>query len=389
MARATSPTTDRVGTAGNDAVDRAADDAVWMARAVALAERGRFGAPPNPHVGCVLVRDGQVLSEGWTQPPGGHHAEAMALAGAPGGVRGATAYVTLEPCAHTGRTPPCADALVEAGVARVVIGTGDPNAVAAGGRQRLRTGGVAVTTGVLEEWVRRQLAGFLVTARAGRPHVTLKLAQTVDGSLTTPAGRWVTGPASRAAVHRLRARVDAVLVGSGTVVADDPRLDVRDAPLRRPGQPRAVVLDGRGRTPAEAAVVRPGTLVVTADGGSGWVADLEARGAAVLRVRAGRVGGVDVAAALAALWRVAGIQTVLAEPGATLAGALMEGDLVDRVVRHVALSVRASDGRARIVAPVAASARWPVVRTVRRGGDREVVVDRPTDPPTDPPAPEG
>lgn len=353
-----------------------ADDAIWMARALALAERGRPLAPPNPHVGCVLVRGGQLLSEGWTQRPGQHHAEAMALAGTDDAV-GATAYVTLEPCAHTGRTPPCADALVGAGVTRVVVATDDPDPVAAGGAQRLRAAGVTVTTGVLGPWARRQLAGFLTAVGRGRPHVTLKLAQTVDGALTAPTGRWVTGAASRRAVHRLRARVDGVLVGSGTVLDDDPRLDVRDVALSRGTQPRVVVLDGRGRTPLHAAVVRPGTVVVTTAGHDRWAARLADAGVDVLRVPAAASGGVDLAAALTGLWHSAGIQTLLAEPGATLARALMAAGTVDRVVRHVALSVRATDGRARIVAPVAASARWPLVRRVRRGDDLEVVTDRP------------
>ena len=356
-----------------------ADDASWMARAIALAERARPLASPNPHVGCVLVRDGRVLAEGWTQRPGGPHAEAMALSAGPD-ARGATAYVTLEPCAHTGRTPPCADALVRAGVTRVVAATRDPDPVAAGGLDRLRDAGVAVEEGVLEPWVLRQLAGFLVAARHDRPHVTLKLAQTVDGALQAPAGRWVTGPASRRAVHRLRARVDAVLVGSGTVLADDPRLDVRAAPRRRDTQPRAVVLDARGRTPVDARVAHPGTVVLTASEDVDWVGALADRGVEVLRVPAAPGGGVALDAAMTALRRTCGVQTVLAEPGATLAQALVAAGLVDRVVRHVALSVRAGDGRARIVAPLASTARWPVARRVRRGPDLEVVADRPPAP---------
>lgn len=356
----------------------ATDDATWMARAVAVAERARALAPPNPYVGCVLVRDADMLAEGWTQRPGGHHAEAMALARA-GEAVGATAYVTLEPCAHTGRTPPCTDALVRAGVTRVVVGARDPDPQAAGGADVLRAAGVDVTVGVLGPWVQRQLAPFLATAGRGRPHVTLKLAQTIDGSLAAPTGRWVTGPASRRAVHRLRARADGVLVGSGTVLADDPRLDVRDAPLVRGRQPRPIVLDGRGRTPVGAAVVRPGTVVVTARGAASWAADLVAAGVEVLRVPAGPAGGVDLPAALTAVWHRCGIQAVLAEPGASLGAALVEAGVVDRVVRHVAMSVQATDGHARIVAPVAATARWPLARWVRRGDDVEVVVVRPGD----------
>lgn len=351
------------------------DDAGWMAAALALGERARDLTAPNPAVGCVLVRDDRLLAEGWTQPPGGQHAEAMALARAPD-VRGATAYVTLEPCAHTGRTPPCADALLAAGVARVVVATADPHAVAAGGAERLRAAGVEVVEGVLEDWAVRQLAPFLVPTTRGRPHLTLKLAQTLDGQLSAPASRWVTGPDSRRAVHRLRARVDAVLVGSGTVLADDPRLDVRDAPTRRE-QPRAVVLDARGRTPATARVARPGSAVVTVTGAAEWEQRLRARGVDVLRVAPGAPSGVELASTMQVLWRDLGIQTILAEPGETLAGALLAADVVDRVVRHVATTVHAEDGRARIVAALAPSARWPLARWVQRGPDLEFVADRP------------
>lgn len=351
------------------------DDAGWMAVALALGERARGRTAPNPAVGCVLVKDDHLLAEGWTQPPGGQHAEAMALARA-ADPRGATAYVTLEPCAHTGRTPPCADALVAAGVARVVVATSDPNEVAAGGAARLRAAGVEVVEGVLQEWARRQLAPFLTAAMTGRPHLTLKLAQTVDGQLTAPGSRWVTGPASRRAVHRLRSRVDAVLVGSGTVLADDPRLDVRDVPARD-AQPRAIVLDARGRTPPTARVVRPGTVVVTARGDDRWQDDLRARGVEVVHAAPGAANGVELASTLQALWRDLGVQTILAEPGQTLAAALLGAGVVDRVVRHVATSVHADDGRARIVAALATSARWPTVRWVRRGSDVEFVADRP------------
>lgn len=351
------------------------DDAGWMAHALALGERARDLTAPNPAVGCVLVRDDRLLAEGWTQPPGGQHAEAMALARA-ADARGATAYVTLEPCAHTGRTPPCADALRDAGVARVVVATSDPHDVAAGGAARLRAAGIEVVDGVLEDWAVRQLAPFLVPMTRGRPHLTLKLAQTVDGHLTAPGARWVTGPASRRAVHRLRARVDAVLVGSGTVLADDPRLDVRDALTRR-DQPRAIVLDARGRTPPTARVVRPGTVVVTARDDDEWAEHLRDRGVEVLGAVPGAAGGVDLASTMQVLWRDLRVQTILAEPGETLAAALLAADVVDRVVRHVATAVHADDGRARIVEALAASARWPLARWVQRGTDVEFVADRP------------
>jgi diaminohydroxyphosphoribosylaminopyrimidine deaminase / 5-amino-6-(5-phosphoribosylamino)uracil reductase len=356
--------------------DHAPDDVAWMSRAVALAERARDLAGDNPHVGCVLVRDGRWLADGWTQPPGGMHAEAMALAAAED-ARGATAYVTLEPCAHHGRTPPCADALAAAGVARVVVGLVDPHPVAAGGATVLAGAGVEVTLGVLDGWVRAQLAAWLTVVTRGRPHVTLKLAQTVDGALANPDGRWITTPASRRAVHRMRGRSDAVLVGSGTVLADDPRLDVRDVALRH-AQPRAVILDARGRTPVGARVVRPGTIIVTASSPPDWRSAVAAAGVQVVAVPSSSPsGGVDLPAALGRLLTEFGIRRVLAEPGPTLAGALLGADLVDRVVRHVATSVRGADGQSRIVAVLAPTATWPITQQVVRGPDREVVSDRP------------
>jgi diaminohydroxyphosphoribosylaminopyrimidine deaminase / 5-amino-6-(5-phosphoribosylamino)uracil reductase len=354
----------------------APDDIAWMARAVALAERARGLAGDNPHVGCVLTRDGRWLADGWTQAPGGKHAEAMALAAAED-ARGATAYVTLEPCAHHGRTPPCADALAAAGVARVVAGLVDPHAVAAGGATLLAGAGVEVTLGVLDGWVRAQLASWLTVVTRGRPHVTLKLAQTADGALANPDGRWITTAASRRAVHRMRGRSDAVLVGSGTVLADDPRLDVRDVPLQH-AQPRAVVLDARGRTPVHARVVRRGTIVITASGPSDWRAAMASAGVQVVDVPASSPsGGVELSVALPRLLTEFGIRRVLAEPGQTLAGALLEADLVDRVVRHVATSVRGADGQSRIVAVLAPTATWPTTQQVVRGPDLEVVSDRP------------
>jgi diaminohydroxyphosphoribosylaminopyrimidine deaminase / 5-amino-6-(5-phosphoribosylamino)uracil reductase len=354
--------------------DHAPGDIAWMARAVALAERARDRAGDNPHVGCVLVRDGQWLADGWTQPPGGMHAEAMALA-AVGEARGATAYVTLEPCAHHGRTPPCANALIAAGVSRVVVAMMDPHDVAAGGATILTGAGVDVTLGVLEQWVHAQLAPWTTVVTRARPHVVLKLAQTLDGELASPTGRWITTAASRRAVHHMRARADAVLVGSGTVLADDPRLDVRDVSVRGQ-QPRAVVLDARGRTPANAHVVRSGTIIITASGPPDWRAAMASRGVETVPVPASPGGGVDLPAALGALHTRFGIRRILAEPGATLAGALLEADLVDRVVRHVATSVRGADGQSRIVAVLAPTATWPIRQQVVRGPDLEIVSDR-------------
>jgi diaminohydroxyphosphoribosylaminopyrimidine deaminase / 5-amino-6-(5-phosphoribosylamino)uracil reductase len=352
-------------------VSGSADEVVWMARALARAERGRLTCRPNPMVGCVLVRDGEVVADGWHERAGGPHAEIAALTRAGDRAAGATAYVTLEPCNHHGRTGPCSEALLAAGVRRVVYGLADPNPAAAGGGARLRAAGVEVAGGLLAPWVAEQNRVFLHGLTHRRPHVTLKLAQTVDGALVAPAGRWITGPAARAAVHRERARADAVLVGSGTVLADDPRLDVRGVPAPG-GQPRAVVLDARGRTPVDAAVVRPGTIVVTGpDAPADRRAALTAAGVEVVAVPAAAPAGVDLDAAFGALWD-RGIRAILAEPGATLAAALMRAGVVDRLLRHVAGSVVAIDGTPRPAAAVATGAAWPVRRQVPRGDDVEI-----------------
>lgn len=356
MTAATTPTVDATGRA-------------HLARAVALATSVRGTTSPNPAVGCVIARGERIVGEGATRPPGSAHAEVVALGAAGGEARGATAYITLEPCAHHGRTPPCTDALLAAGVTRVVIAHPDPNPNASGGADVLRAAGVEVddAPAAFREAVADELAGFLSLVARGRPHVTLKLAQTVDGSLVPPAdgpggGRWITGPAARRAVHRWRASVDAVLVGSGTVLADDPGLDVRDVPLGRRQQPRPVVLDGRLRTPPTSRVVARGALLLTrADASRSVRAALTEAGAQVIDVPTGADGKVDPAGALRVL-AVHGIATVLAEPGAKLGGTLLRAGLVDRLVRHVALGTGSGSPR-----PVLdeGDEGW---RTVRVGG---------------------
>jgi diaminohydroxyphosphoribosylaminopyrimidine deaminase/5-amino-6-(5-phosphoribosylamino)uracil reductase len=281
------------------------DDHRHMLRAVELAAGVRTATSPNPWVGCVIVTTGGQLAEGATQPPGGPHAEATAVAAAERAgldLTGATAYVTLEPCSHHGRTPPCADALVAAGVARVVIGIDDPDPLVGGqGIARLRAGGVEVTTGVAADVVGEQLAPYLTHRTTGRPHVLLKLAASLDGRTAAPdaTSRWITGEAARADAHRLRAESDAVLVGAGTVRADDPALTVRHGggpdPLR-------VVL---GRAPADAKV-RP-CLELGGDLGD-VLDDLGARG----------------------------VLQVLVEGGASVAGAFHRAGLVDRYVLYLA-----------------------------------------------------
>ncbi|MCC5948544.1 MAG: bifunctional diaminohydroxyphosphoribosylaminopyrimidine deaminase/5-amino-6-(5-phosphoribosylamino)uracil reductase RibD [Nitriliruptoraceae bacterium] len=296
-----------------------------------------------------------------------------ALKGAGTRERGATVLVTLEPCAHQGRTPPCTGALLDAGVRRVVIAHEDPNPLAAGGAGVLRRAGVEVVGPLavddrLHRAVAGQLEGFLTVCRTGRPHVTLKLAQTLDGALVAPAGaRWVTGPAARRAVHRWRAARDGVLVGSGTATADDPRLDARDVPVTTP--PRAVVLDARGRTPPSARVVRPGTVLVTgpapaAGATTGW----RAAGSTVRTVAAGEGGtGVDLPAALRVLAEE-GLTSLLAEPGRILATALLRADLVDRLVVHLAPHLGEPPLRGVVDVPLPPTPPGPGWWTERIGG---------------------
>lgn len=360
-------------------------DLAHLARAVGLAERGRHSVRPNPLVGCVLVRDGHVVGEGWHERPGGPHAEIVALdaareRGEP--VDGATAYITLEPCAHRGRTGPCSAALIEAGVARVVYGLADPDPEAGGGHAALEQAGVEVAGGLLAGWVAAQNEVFVTNVTRRRPHVVLKLAQTVDGALRAPG--WITGPRARRAVHRLRARVDGVVVGSGTVLADDPRLDVRhvDAPG---GQPRPVVLDARGRTGAGAAVARDGAVVVTtARSGEGWRDTLRRAGVRVLEVAPDPEGHVSVPHALPAL-AAEGLHALLLEGGGRLAASFVRERLVDRLVLHVAVAASGAVGLPR-VAPCAQPRggwSWATRRSGWHGPDLEVVAAPSRDGPPD------
>jgi diaminohydroxyphosphoribosylaminopyrimidine deaminase/5-amino-6-(5-phosphoribosylamino)uracil reductase len=367
-------------------------DRAMMARALALAERGRGTVRPNPMVGCVLVRDGRIVGEGHHAAPGGPHAEVVALQAAGGAANGATAYVSLEPCDHRGRTGPCTTALRAAGVVRVVYALDDPDPVAAGGAERLRAAGIEVVGGLMRDAAGVQNEVFVHAKRTGRPFVTLKLAQTLDGVLHIPGRTWITGTEARTEVHRLRAASDAVLVGSGTVLADDPRLDVRHV-VAPSGQPRPVVFDASGRIPSDAAVVRLGAVVVTtAKADDAWVAALTSGGVEVMVTDPGADGGVDLRAALRGLGD-RDVQTVLAEPGPRLARALVDARLVDRLVAHIAVSLVGDDGLPRLTPHVEPAAdagwRWDTERTGTLGADVEVVaVPRPTDVSTDVPIPD-
>jgi diaminohydroxyphosphoribosylaminopyrimidine deaminase/5-amino-6-(5-phosphoribosylamino)uracil reductase len=349
-----------------------ADDLSHMRAALALARRGLGNTWPNPAVGCVLVRDGQVVGRGWTQPGGRPHAETEAIRRAGPAARGATAYVTLEPCSHWGRTPPCCDALTQAGVARVVCAMRDPDSRVDGrGFVRLREAGIAVEEGLCEPEAQAVNAGFVKRIRQGLPLVTLKLATTLDGRIATGTGesRWITGPAARAAAHRLRALHDAVLVGSGTVLADDPALTTR-APGVKPVADLRVVADARLRTPPGAQLVRTArevpTWLITAPGHPPLaLAPFQEAGVEVLKVPRAE-GGLDLRELLRALAR-RGVTRVLAEGGAGIAAALLRDRLVDRLAWFHAPSVMGGDGMpAAYPLPVTSLAGMPRFRRVAR-----------------------
>lgn len=325
------------------AAPRADREADAMRRAVALAARGLGTTSPNPVVGCVVLdAAGQVAGEGWHQRAGGPHAEIHALAAAGDAARGGTALVTLEPCDHTGRTGPCAQALVAAGIARVVYAVADPNPQAAGGATTLAAAGVEVEGGLLAEEATAVNAAWLTSVRRGRPHVRWKYAATLDGRIAAADGtsRWITSAASRADVHRLRARSDAVLVGSGTARADDPHLAVRGVPVvpgARP--PLRVVADTEATAVVPGARVLDGaapTLVaVAADVPADRAARLAAHAEVVRLPRAADGRGLDIAALLAALHERQ-VRSVLLEGGPTLAGAFAAAGAIDEVTGYLA-----------------------------------------------------
>jgi diaminohydroxyphosphoribosylaminopyrimidine deaminase/5-amino-6-(5-phosphoribosylamino)uracil reductase len=326
------------------------DDLHHMRAALALASRGLGNAWPNPAVGCVLVRDGVVVGRGWTQPGGRPHAETQALDRAGEAARGTTAYVTLEPCSHHGRTPPCCDALIRAGVARVVAAQRDPDPRVDGrGLNRLRDAGIEVTEGLLEAEARALSAGFLKRITEGLPLVTLKLASTLDGRIATASGesRWITGAAARREVHALRARHDAVMVGSGTALADDPELTAR-IPGIHPVPMLRVVADARLRLPPASKLVRtarehPTWLLTGAGHRPSALAPYIQAGVEVVVIRRGRNGGLQPRPMLQAL-AARGVTRVLVEGGAGLAAALLQAGLVDRLVWFHAPGVMGAEG---------------------------------------------
>ncbi len=326
-------------------------DRRFMRLALTLGARGLGRVWPNPAVGCVIVRDGRILGRGWTQPGGRPHAETMALAEAGAAARGATAYVSLEPCAHHGKTPPCAEALVAAGVARVVSAVEDPDRRVAGrGHAMLRAAGVEVTTGVEQEAAELAHRGFFLRVREGRPFLTLKLATSFDGRIATASGesQWITGPEARRQVHVLRAGHDAVLVGAGTARADDPLLTVRDLGVAQ--QPVRVIAARHLSLPAEgrlAGSVGEAPLWLLHEGGS--VPDAVERtwrdlGARLLSVPLGEGRQLDPLGMMQVLG-AAGLTRVFCEGGGQLAASLLGAGVVDELVGFTAGVALGAEGQ--------------------------------------------
>lgn len=314
-------------------------DYKYLAHALQLAERGLFTTDPNPRVGCVLVRDGVIVGEGWHERAGEPHAEVLALRAAGEQARGATAYVTLEPCSHHGRTPPCADALIAAGVTEVVVAMQDPNPqVAGGGLAKLNAAGIQTRKGVLAVQAEALNPGFISRMRHGRPYVRCKLAMSLDGRTAMASGesKWITGAEARADVQRLRARSSAIMTGIGTVLADDPSLNVRIDDVDAARQPLRVVLDHELRMPPTARMLKltGKTLIFAVSEAEPPREALLAAGAEIvlLEPHDGRLLLKDVLKVLA----VREINEVLVEAGATLSGALLAAGLIDELLIYMA-----------------------------------------------------
>ncbi|MEN9879679.1 MAG: riboflavin biosynthesis protein RibD [Pseudomonadota bacterium] len=334
-----------------------ANDAVWMARALQLAAKGLMTTGVNPRVGCVLVKDDRLIGEGWHERAGEGHAEVMALRDAErhgNAVREATAYVTLEPCAHHGKTPPCAEALIKAGVSRVVAAMEDPNPLVAGqGFALLQQAGIEVASPLMAAEAEALNIGFLKRMRQGKPWVRLKMAGSLDGrsALVNGQSQWITGPEARADGHRFRARAQAIITGVGTVLADDPLLTVRDveAPLGHSGQPvllappLRVVVDSHLRMPPTARILQGGCLVTTASTDAAKIEALRAAGAEVICLPDTN-GRVDLAALLDHLAK-RGVNEVHVEGGARLSGVFLKSGLVDELLFYMAPTLLGSDAR--------------------------------------------
>lgn len=351
-----------------------------MARALALAAQGLNTTTPNPRVGCVLMRDGQIVGEGWHRRAGEAHAEVHALQAAGSLAAGATAYVTLEPCSHFGRTPPCCDALIQAGVARVVAAMEDPNPLVAGsGLARLRAAGISTAHGLLAEEARELNIGFVSRMTRGRPWLRLKAASTLDGktALNNGVSQWITGSAARDDGHRWRARACAILTGIGTVKEDNPQLNVRAVPCER--QPLRIVVDARLEVPLAARILQGApALIATASEDAGRAAALRAAGHEVV-VLPNPAGKVDLPALLHALGE-RGINEVHAEAGFKLNGSLLREGCVDELLLYLApmLVGDAAQGLFNLTALTALDQAIRLdIRDLRRIGDDFRILARP------------
>ena len=338
------------------------NDRRWMQLALSLGARGLGQVAPNPAVGCVIVRDGRLLGRGWTQPSGRPHAEVVALAQA-GDAHGATAYVTLEPCAHQGKTPPCANALIKAGISRVVCPMADPDSRVSGkGFEMLRAAGIIVDIGLMEHEARAANAGFLLTKERNRPLLTLKLAASLDGRIATASGesRWITGPESRRYVHHLRASHDAVMIGRGTAEADDPMLDIRDMGLSH-ANPVRIILDSHLTLSPSSRLAQTANDIPlwichgpNAKGKDNW----EHSAATLVETQTSK-GGLNLPA-LAEHLASKGLTRILVEGGGQLAASLIEAKLVDRLeVFHAGLLLGATSTPALADLPFKTLAHFP------------------------------
>ncbi|MGB7738064.1 MAG: bifunctional diaminohydroxyphosphoribosylaminopyrimidine deaminase/5-amino-6-(5-phosphoribosylamino)uracil reductase RibD [Steroidobacteraceae bacterium] len=338
----------------------AAIDYAHMARALQLAARGTYSTAPNPAVGCVVLdATGAVVGEGWHHRAGQPHAEVFALQAAAARARGGTAYVTLEPCSHHGRTPPCAEALIQAGVRRVVAAMQDPNPRVAGdGLRKLEAAGIVTTAGVLEREARELNRGFVSRMTRGRPWVTMKLGCSADGrtALADGSSQWITSEPARADVQRLRARVSAIVTGIGTALADDPALTVRDGALDLGGRvPLRVVLDSRGRLEPDLKLARDSlpTLVFSSEAGAHVLARLAGARSAALQVEpmpADSTGRIDLHATLRRLAAL-DCNEVLVEAGPQLAGSFLAAGLADEIVLYVAPTILGATAQPSFVLP--------------------------------------
>lgn len=335
-------------------------DTDYMARALQLAQKGQYTTHPNPRVGCIIVKNNQIIGEGFHQRSGEPHAEINALLqlqqsqAKQSSAQGATAYVTLEPCSHTGKTPPCANALIEAGVSRVVLAMQDPNPQVAGkGIERLRQAGIEVEVGILEEQARALNAGFIKRMEKGLPWVRVKLAMSLDGKTAMASGesQWITGSEARRDVQFLRAKADAVLTGIGTVLTDDPSLNVRLSAdeldiMGDVNQPKRVVLDSQLQTPLDAKLfkIEGDTLIITTKKDEALAQKLRSQGAEVLLLEKNESARLPLKTVLKTLAQHE-INEVHIEAGATLCGALIQENLVDEIIIYMAPTLMGADAR--------------------------------------------